>query len=417
MLLLKCVTKWKKAASHRNSSPRPPPASNNTGILNTNLSASRTPLYLTFALMLFGFGSISSARVALSLYALDLGASASAVGVLVGSLYVFPLLISWPVGRYSDRVGSRWLLLVGTACGGGALLIPYFVRELAALYVASTLLGISFTLYNVLLPNVVGLLSKPEERARNFSNASLVGATTLFAGPLLAGIAIDVSGHAAACLYLVALSAAGAAVLIVWGGMLPGGGRHAGSAGSLRATLADPAMLRILATSSLVQVGQDLFQFYIPVYGYGIGLPASAIGGLLATLAAASFVVRLFLPRLVTRLGDEKVLALSFYVTAAGFGLVPFFESVVMLGVVSFVFGLGMGCGQPITTMMIFSRSAAGRSGETLGLRQSVNNAMRVSGPAVFGFVATAFGLPPVFWISAVMMGGGGVLSRAPRNG
>jgi MFS family permease len=385
--------------------------------LNTSSSASRTPLYLTFALMLFGFGSISSARVALSLYALDLGASASAVGILVGSLYVFPLLISWPVGRYSDRVGSRWLLLVGTACGGGALLIPYFVRELAALYVASTLLGISFTLYNVLLPNVVGLLSKPEERARNFSNASLVGATTLFVGPLLAGIAIDLSGHAAACLYLVALSAAGATVLVVWGGMLPGGGHHAGLAGSLRDTLADPAMLRILATSSLVQVGQDLYQFYIPVYGHGIGLSASAIGGLLATLAAASFVVRFFLPRLVTRLGDEKVLALSFYVTAIGFGLVPFFESVVMLAVVSFVFGLGMGCGQPITTMMIFSRSAAGRSGETLGLRQSVNNAMRVSGPAVFGFVATAFGLPPVFWISAVMMGGGGVLSRAPRNG
>jgi cyanate permease len=89
-----------------------------------------------------------------------------------------------------------------------------------------------------------------------------------------------------------------------------------------------------------VQVGQDLFQFYIPVYGHGIGLSASAIGGLLATLAAASFVVRFFLPRLVTRVGDEKVLALSFYVTAIGFGLVPLFESVVMLGVVSFVFGL-----------------------------------------------------------------------------
>ena len=44
--------------------------------------------------MLFGFGSISSARVALSLYALHLGASASAVGILAGSLYIFPLLIS-----------------------------------------------------------------------------------------------------------------------------------------------------------------------------------------------------------------------------------------------------------------------------------------------------------------------------------
>jgi predicted MFS family arabinose efflux permease len=174
-------------------------------------------------------------------------------------------------------------------------------------------------------------------------------------------------------------------------------------------------MVRALVTSSLVQVGQDLYQFYIPVYGHGIGLSASAIGGLLATLAAASFVVRYFLPWLVARWGDERILAFSFYLSAMGFALVPFFESVAVLAVVSFLFGLGMGCGQPITTMQIFSRSAEGRSGEMLGLRQSVNNAMRVSGPAVFGFVATAFGLPPVFWMSALMMGGGGILAR-PRS-
>lgn len=394
-----------------------PPAINDTSILNADVPAAQTPLYLTFALMLFCFSTISSARVALSLYALELGASASAVGILVGSLYVFPLLFSWPVGRYSDRVGSRWLLLLAAVCAGGAMLIPYFVRELAALYAAATLMGIAFTLYNVLLPNLVGLLSKPHERARNFSNASLVGSFTLFAGPLLAGIAIDFSGHAVACLYLVTLSVAAGVALVAWGGMLPGGGRHAKSAGSIRDTLADPAMLRILVTSSLVQVGQDLYQFYIPVYGHGIGLSAFAIGGLLATFAAASLAVRLFLPWLVARHGEESVLSVSFYLAAMGFGLVPFFESAMVLAVVSFMFGLGMGCGQPITTMLIFSHCAEGRSGETLGLRQSVNNALRVSAPTVFGFVATAFGLPPVFWISAILMGGGGILSRPRRSG
>jgi MFS family permease len=383
--------------------------------LSFNASASRTSLHLTFLLMLFGFTSIGSARVALSLYALELGASASAVGVLVGLLYVFPLLISWPVGRYGDRMGSRWPLLLGAACGAVAMLIPYFVRELAALYVASFLMGIAFTLYNVLLPNVVGLLSEPHERARNFSNASLVGSITMFAAPLLAGIAIDLSSYPVACLLLVALSAGAAVVLVGWGGRLPGGSRQAVVRGGIRASLAEPEMARALATSGLVQVGQDLYQFYIPVYGYGIGLSASAIGGLLAAMAAAAFVVRFFLPSLIARFGDGKVLAISFYLAALAFAAAPLFENVAVLALVSFAFGLGMGCGQPITTLQIFSRSAAGRSGEMLGLRQSVNNAMRVSGPVVFGFVATLFGLPPVFWLSALMMGGGGLLSH-PRH-
>ena len=366
--------------------------------------------------MLFGFTSIGSARVALSLYALELGASASAVGVLVGLLYVFPLFISWPVGRYGDRLGSRWLLLLGAACGAGAMLIPYFVRELAALYVASFLMGIAFTLYNVLLPNVVGLLSEPHERARNFSNASLVGSITMFSAPLLAGIAIDLSGHPVACLLLVTLSVGAAVVLLGWGRMLPGGSRHTGAKGGIRESLRDPAMVRALVTSGLVQVGQDLYQFYIPVYGHGIGLSASAIGGLLAAMAAAAFVVRFFLPSLIARFGDGKVLANSFYLAALAFAAAPFFENVAVLALVSFAFGLGMGCGQPITTLQIFSRSAAGRSGEMLGLRQSANNAMRVTGPVVFGFVATLFGLPPVFWMSALMMGGGGLLSRPRRS-
>ncbi len=373
------------------------------------------PLALVFTLMLFCFSSITTARVVLSLYALHLGAAPGAVGVLVSTFFVFPLFISWPVGRLSDRGNPRWLLLFGTTCGAAALSIPFFFRTLPALYVAGTMTGLAFSFYNVLLQNLVGLLSKPHERAKNFSNSSLVGATTNFAGPLLAGFAIDHFGHAVACLVVVALSLAATATLLAFGGRLPRGKGHGAAAGGIRDTLSDPDIVRILATSSLVQVGQDLYQFYIPVYGHSIGLSASTIGIVLGTFAAASFVVRFVMPRLIARLGEERLLGYAFYVAGTGFLLIPFFKSGLTLAAISFMFGLGMGLGQPITTMLVFSRSAEGRSGETLGLRQTVNNTVRVSGPAFFGFVANAFGLPAVFWINALMMGGGGVLTGRNR--
>lgn len=370
------------------------------------------PLYLTYALALFFYTSVTSSRVLLTLYALHLGAQPSAVGLLVATYFAFPLVIAWPVGMLSDRVGSRWPLLFGAVCGAGGMLIPYFIRELPALYVAGALIGLSFAFANVLLQNLVGVLSKPHERAKNFSNSSLVGSSTNFFGPMIAGFAIDHSGHAVACLYVVALSTAAAVLLLVWGKVLPGGSHHAAPGGSVRDTLADPAIVRILITSSLVQVGQDLYQFYLPIYGHGIGLSASAIGEVLATFAGASFVVRVIMPRLIARLGEETLLAYSFYLAAAGFMLVPFFHSAVALAMISFMFGLGMGCGQPITTMLLFNRSAEGRSGETLGLRQTANNIVRVTAPTLFGFIASAFGLFPVFGISALMMGAGGVITR-----
>jgi MFS family permease len=180
-------------------------------------------------------------------------------------------------------------------------------------------------------------------------------------------------------------------------------------------TLRDPAIVRILAIGSLVQLGTDLFQFYIPVYGVSIGLSASAIGTLLATFAAASFVVRFGLSRLIARLGTDRLLAYSFFIAGVGFVLVPLFQSAVMLGLVSFIFGLGTGCGQPIATMMMFSRSTEGRSGEALGLRLTANNLVRVIAPAFFGFIVSGFGLAPVFFINALMMGAGGVISQPKK--
>ena len=374
------------------------------------------PLYLTFALMLFCFSSVSSARVVLSLYALDLGATPSAVGLLVATFYALPLVLSWPAGVLSDRLGSRWLLLFGTACGACGMLIPFFFRVLPALYVAGFTLGLSFTFYNVLLQNLVGLLSTPENRTRNFSNSSMFGATTLFIGPLIGGFAIDHAGHANACLASMGLALTAFTLLAVWGGALPGGHRKEAASGSVRDMLKDPGMLRILLTSSLVQMGQDLFQFYLPIYGHGIGLSASAIGVVLASFAAAYFVIRIIMPRLIGWLGEETLLGYSFFVAAAGFMLVPFFQSEFALAAVAFTFGCGMGCGQPITTMLLFSRSAEGRSGETFGLRQTTNNVVRVTSPTVFGYIASLFGLFSVFGISALLMAVGGALT-ASRKG
>ena len=372
-------------------------------------------LYLTFALALLCNSTVTSSRVLLPLYALQLGASPSDVGLLVATFFAFPLVLSWPVGMFSDRFGPRWLLLVGVVCGAGGMMVPYFLRELSALFVAGVAMGISFSFCNVLLQNLVGVLSAPQERSKNFSNFSLIGSTTSFVGPMIAGFGIDYSGHAVACLYVASLTSIATLMLLLWGKLLPGGRRQSVAAGSLRDTLKDPAIVRILITSTIVLVSLDLYTLYLPVYGHGIGISASAIGMILATCAIASFFVRVILPTLVRRLGEEKMLVYSFCLVATGFLLVPFFSNVVALAAISFIFGLGMGCGQPITTMLLFSLSAKGRSGETLGLRQTVNNVVRVIVPTVSGFVASAFGLWPVFMISALMVGCGAVMtSRGP---
>src|SRR5436190_2013839 len=108
------------------------------------------PVHLAYALALFFFTNLAASRVMLSLYALHLGASAFTVGLILGVFYVFPVLLSWPVGILVDRIGSRWLLFLAALLSIAALLVPYFVSSLPALYVSSALAGLSLSFYNVI---------------------------------------------------------------------------------------------------------------------------------------------------------------------------------------------------------------------------------------------------------------------------
>ncbi|MFH2075276.1 MAG: MFS transporter [Pseudomonadota bacterium] len=375
------------------------------------------PLYLTFTLALLTITCVQAGRVLLSLYALNLGADPFAVGILAGTTSALPLLLSWQVGRLSDRFGSRLPLTVGAAGGALGMLAPYYMPGLPALYLAAVTNGLLFACCSVSLQNLVGLLSPPADLSKNFSNFSLTASAANFFGPLIAGFSIDLSGYGFACLYLVLLSLAPIAMIAIWGNLLPEGSHNASPPGSVRDMLTSSGLWRVMATSSLVVAGIVLFQFYMPIYGHNIGLSASVIGVVLAIFPGAAFVVRMFLPRMIGLFGEDKLLAYAFFIGAASLMLVPFFQSAVTLGLISFAFGIGMGCGQPITIMMTFSGSEKGRSGEALGLRITANHLARMIGPLVFGMIGSAFGVFPVFWANALMLASGGLLARSGTIG
>ena len=369
-------------------------------------------IYFAFALVLFTFLLVNGARVLLSLYALDLGAAPLAVGFLTATFSVFPMLLAVLSGKITDRVGARWPVLCGTVIVLCGMLVPYFLRGVPLLFVAAALNGFAFAFFSVSLQNLIGMMSPAQDRTHNFSIFSLMVASANFAGPLFAGFAIDHYGHATACLFAALLALIPMIMLAGWGGGLPGGTSGPRPAGGVRETLADPAVRKTLATGGLLMAGQDLFQTYMPVYGHGIGLSASAIGVVVGMFAAAAFVVQLVIKRLINRYSMERLLTYTLYLAAGTFLLMPFFKSATALAILAFIFGLAICLGQPIITMLMFSHSTEGRSGEALGLRITVNHLTRVVSPVVFGSIASALGVQPLFWISAILLGSGGAMTR-----
>jgi MFS family permease len=370
-----------------------------------------TRINFAFALAFFNFVSTQAGRVLLTLEALRLGANPFAVGALAATFSAFPMLFAWIAGRLADRFGSRSLLMsgaVGSSCG---VLVPFLVPAMPALYVAAAMLGLGSSFYTVSVQNLVGILGKPGEHAKQFSNFSMVAAFASFIGPMISGFSIDHMGFGTACLILALIAFVPVLMLAGQDGMLPRGKRREGPGESVSGMLLGSNMRRVLVTSSLVQLGVDLFQFYLPIHGYAVKLSASEIGVILAMFAAASFVVRLIMPRLIARSNEETVLSYAFYIGAASFIFIPLFENAIALSLIAFLFGLGLGCGAPITMMLTYTQSPEGRSGEALGLRMTANHLARVVGPLLFGSIGSAFGLFAVFWGNALMMASGGILS------
>lgn len=132
--------------------------------------------------------------------------------------------------------------------------------------------------------------------------------------------------------------------------------------------------------------------------------------------AAALMAIRFLMPLLVRHRGEEEVFRLSMLLATAVYCVFPFAYHIVMLGALSFVLGLGLGCCSPLSMMIIHGRAPDGRTGEALGVRQTINKITEAGAPLIFGALGSMFGMIPLFWATAALLGSGSTLVHARQR-
>ena len=381
--------------------------------------AARDPLglYAILAIVLLWNCAYQGGRVANTLYLLDLGAEPLATGLLLATYSIFPLFLAVFTGKISDRYGARVPVLVGTIISAIGLLLPYFWPVFPVLFVAAAISGCGFILAQVSIQSLVGSLGSGTARTYNLNLYALIVSTSDLIGPVISGFSIDHFGHVNAYLHLSVPAILAVIAVLILLRRLPHSSSSSVDRGGQR--MADllrlPDLRRMFLTSALVMSGLDLFQLYLPIYAHSIGLSASAIGLILGSFAAAGFVTRAWLPLLVRRYGEEPSLRYAMFLGAATFFLIPQFQGAIVLGMICFVLGLGMGAGQPLTVILTYNYSPPKRHGEGLGLRIAINNSMHVTVPALFGAIGSLIGLAPVFWVSSAILVAGGCTARGKK--
>ncbi len=367
------------------------------------------PLYLAVFLSALNQMSMKGSKMLVALYALSLHASPFTIGILISMYAVFPLMLAVTAGRISDRFGVRWPMVAGSFVIGGALLIPQFFHSIGALFFCAALVGLGTIFYHVSAHNLVGAIGSVKDRTSNFGTFSLGSAISGFAGPMLVGLLVDHGGYMVTYACLSVIGILPGLCLLVYARFIPAKIVHTHSAesGGLMELLRIRTLRSTLITSGIILTGIDLFNFYMPIYGHSIGLSASVIGLIVGMQAAAAFVVRLWMPWMAEKYGEMRILTWSLLMAGTTYMLFPAFENPFVLAGISFLLGLGLGCGQPLSIILTYNHSPPGRSGEALGLRLTVNKFTQIAVPLVFGSLGSVFGILPIFLANAAFLLGG----------
>jgi MFS family permease len=383
-------------------------------------------IFLVVLLSVLSQIGFSGSRVAVSLHALDLTANQFAIGVVIALYSLCPMLLSIAIGKFADRVPPRLPVMLGSIVMTAALFLPPLHPGLAALALAAFVLGLSHQVFSIPIEAIVGGIDGAKNRARNYAFITMGWSAANFLGPLIAGFSIDHLGQLQVYLVLAALTAAPIPILLLRPALLPKVAAVHGEStarGSVLELWRIPSVRVTIIAAGVVGSAQDLFQFYLPIYGRSIGLSASAIGTILGTVFVAAFVIRGVLPLLVRKLPEAAILTIAMFIAAGAFALLPFSGNSYALAAIAFLLGLGVGCAQPMTMSLLYVLTPAGRIAESFGLQKTVRNATHLVVPIVFGSVGAMFGVTTVFLsntailvVSGLLMRRTGIPESAPKH-
>lgn len=363
--------------------------------------------------------SFAGARLALTLQAVQLQASALAVGVLMSLLMVVPMFVAVPIGRWADRSGFLPPALLGFTLLALAGVLAALVPSLIALGIVSVLVGSGYMLAHVSVNNAIGVASTPRNRSQAFSLMAMAFSLSGLAGPMIAGFSIDYGNHAVA-FSVLAIFPVLSALLLVLPRRLPSGQavvKAAAQRTNVMDLLRHGPLRAVFIVSGMVSMGWDLFTFLVPLHGVRIGLSASAIGLVVGAFGVGSFAIRLAIPWLMRAFDAWMVLCVALALTAVCYLAFPFCETLPTLLPLAFVLGMVLGCGQPLGMSLVHLTAPPSRSGEAVGVRSTITSVSQTVLPLFFGALGTAVGMVPVFWAAATVLATGSAYAakRRPR--
>ncbi len=162
-------------------------------------------------------------------------------------------------------------------------------------------------------------------------------------------------------------------------------------------------LIRLFIFTSVVVFITSLKGSFLPLLFKERGFSKVTIGIFLSLFSISMAIIRLFMDRLLKKLGKEKAIYLVMCLILFGVTLIGAFKItyVILVGLLSW--GCAFGISQPLSMYLISEELSVANSGIGMGMRFTMITFSAFMSPLLFGIIGENFSLPAIFYVCAII--------------
>lgn len=363
-------------------------------------------LFLTVLIDLIGFGIILPI---LPYYAQQFGAEGMGFGALVGAFSFMQFLSTAVLGRLSDRVGRRPVLLATMLVNAAGYLVFAFAGSYVALFAARVVSG--FASGNISVAQAyMADITTAGERSRGMGMIGAAFGLGFIIGPAVGGLAGHYGGPAAPGLLATGLSLANFVsayrILAESLGAEHRTARPLFDLGHIGDVLTRPRLQPLMAVWAIVPFAFAGYTVALPLFAAAqLGWREKELGWLFTVIGiTAAFAQGWLFGRLVRRFGERSLLIAGTLGMVVAIAVIPLLRTSAGLYGWTVVLALANSVFAPAATGLVSVYAGSAEQGTVLGAAQAIAALGRTTGPPAIGAVYDALSPAGAFLVAALGM-------------
>jgi MFS family permease len=342
-----------------------------------------------------------------TLFALELGASLTFIGVITAISTLFSLLTSMPVGVLSDRFGRKPLilggfilrfmgsLLYGTAFNPYQLLIGQILFSMGAVATFMNLRAyIADSVDTENLSNVVSI----------FSAALGIGVTL---GPLIGGYISADLGYREGYLTAAALSLMG--ILTTYFGIkniiLEDLSDSINQPTKIASIIKKPDILWVTCMNIINFTIMVFILTYFPILGSGLGYSSKRIGFIFFIRGIATTIIRIPIGVISQRKGESLIMSSILFLKVLGLLAFPLTENFLLIILLMTLQGLTFGGYHTTSSSFLLRAAPKVERGITLGTVSIFQGMFTTASSYLIGYSMELLGINQTYLITGIVTG------------